>query len=399
MLRPPVNPKFIPNVTQIPNVVIDKIMRDLSPAEFKVFCVLVRKTFGWGQESEYISMSQFVKLTGLTDTGVSKALKSLQQTGLVQKMSTGGGRTVNCWSVSLEVTFRTYPSGRRYVINSSAIPNILFDEIMAIVSPAEFKALLLIARKTYGFHKDTDKIARSQFELFTGLSEPGIKKVLRSLQEKQLIHCLNSGGGRNIAEWTINTGFVMPEYRAPNRVSPCLTAKPAIEDLPKSGHPVGGNRVAPRRVSGSSQLQNQPLPTEYPPEANKVSSQNKLIQTTQQKELRETKSVIPLELAEFPLEIQKRAFDIARQVGKENRLAYVIGICRNLITEKQQRNTSIPALPLPEGVKQYASVLEIRYRYGNKLYLQAKSFVPEADIRQSFLTQGIEVIFLPPAKA
>jgi phage replication O-like protein O len=74
-----------------------------------------------------------------------------------------------------------------YIPNTSAIPNILFDYWMFRLTPAEFKVLLCIARKTYGWHKDVDKISITQIEKMTGLSRKGITQNLESLIEVGLI--------------------------------------------------------------------------------------------------------------------------------------------------------------------------------------------------------------------
>lgn len=74
-----------------------------------------------------------------------------------------------------------------YIPNTSAIPNILFDYWMFRLTPAEFKVLLCIARKTYGWHKDVDKISITQIEKMTGLSRKGITTNLESLIEVGLV--------------------------------------------------------------------------------------------------------------------------------------------------------------------------------------------------------------------
>ncbi|MFI0477760.1 MAG: replication protein [Candidatus Rhabdochlamydia sp.] len=79
-----------------------------------------------------------------------------------------------------------------YIPNTSSIPNILFDYWMNILTPAEFKVLMCIARKTYGWHKDVDRISISQIEKMTGLSRKGITKNLDSLLQYGLINKIKS---------------------------------------------------------------------------------------------------------------------------------------------------------------------------------------------------------------
>ncbi len=40
----------LPNYTQVPNVVIDEYLPEVTPAEAKVLIVLCRATFGWHRE-------------------------------------------------------------------------------------------------------------------------------------------------------------------------------------------------------------------------------------------------------------------------------------------------------------------------------------------------------------
>ncbi|MCS6985816.1 MAG: replication protein [Leptospiraceae bacterium] len=302
MQRPLINPRLVPNVTQVPNVIFDHWMRQLSCAEFKVLLALARKTFGWGQEAEFISNSQFVTLTGLTDTGVQKALKSLAMKGLVVKVKQGGGRTANYWAIHLPVTIRTYPSGRRYVLNSSAIPNLVFDEMMAKVSPAEFKVLMLIARKTYGFHKEIDAIARSQFEEITGLSPAGVKKALKSLSQGGFIVKVREGGGRTIAQWAIDLTY--PHGRGDaNSVTPFFSAI-AASGTTKNEHLVAPNSVTPKHQPRNPQTQS------YEPSDHKQKTlQNLYIQQNKLTKPRSYKNPFPEELHTYLEFLEIRYFD------------------------------------------------------------------------------------------
>ena len=77
--------------------------------------------------------------------------------------------------------------------NHTQIPNYYLDKIMAFVSDAEWKCLSYIARRTFGFQKQSDRIALSQFcegiidkdgkilDYGTGLSKPTVVKSLENL--------------------------------------------------------------------------------------------------------------------------------------------------------------------------------------------------------------------------
>ena len=90
--------KFIPNFLQVPNAVIDELLPDLTGAELKCYLVVIRKTKGWNKESDNISISQFMKSTGLSNSAVIKACESLVQYGLLVKEN--GARNTGVYAVN-----------------------------------------------------------------------------------------------------------------------------------------------------------------------------------------------------------------------------------------------------------------------------------------------------------
>lgn len=89
--------KFIPNSFQIPNSVIDELLAKLTCAELKCYLYVVRKTKGWNKDSDNISVSQFMEVTGLSNRSVITACESLVQMGLLER--SGGERKLNTYSV------------------------------------------------------------------------------------------------------------------------------------------------------------------------------------------------------------------------------------------------------------------------------------------------------------
>lgn len=76
---------------------------------------------------------------------------------------------------------------KAYRPNTASIPNILFDYWMAKLSPAEFKVLMAIARKTYGWNKQRDRISLRQLTDLTGLHKTGVIKATEKLIELSLV--------------------------------------------------------------------------------------------------------------------------------------------------------------------------------------------------------------------
>ena len=91
------NDRFIPNSFIIPNSVIDELLAKLTCAELKCYLFVVRKTKGWNKESDSISASQFMEVTGLSKKSVITACESLVQMGLLER--SGGERKLNTYSV------------------------------------------------------------------------------------------------------------------------------------------------------------------------------------------------------------------------------------------------------------------------------------------------------------
>lgn len=75
----------IPNLnhTQISNYFIDECMRDVSESATKVFVALSRKTIGWHKETDSVSVSQIMSITGLSNRVVIKAVRELEEKELV----------------------------------------------------------------------------------------------------------------------------------------------------------------------------------------------------------------------------------------------------------------------------------------------------------------------------
>ena len=82
--------------------------------------------------------------------------------------------------------------------NYTQFPNIIIDDMMWQLSGAQIKIILAIARKTFGWHKQTDRISNSQLTGLTGLSEAGLIKAMKGLLKMQLIIREQTGKGKGI---------------------------------------------------------------------------------------------------------------------------------------------------------------------------------------------------------
>lgn len=79
-----------PNHTQTPNIFFDDSLPKIkSFAELKVILAVVRQTFGWHKADDRLSISQLVKLTGLTRQGVVNGVAKSLADGFLERQPVG----------------------------------------------------------------------------------------------------------------------------------------------------------------------------------------------------------------------------------------------------------------------------------------------------------------------
>ena len=71
--------------------------------------------------------------------------------------------------------------------NYTQIPNIILDYWMLKLKPIEIKVIMLICRKTFGWHKSEDSISKSQIIKLTGESATSIDRAIKTLEKNKLI--------------------------------------------------------------------------------------------------------------------------------------------------------------------------------------------------------------------
>ena len=80
--------------------------------------------------------------------------------------------------------------------NHTQVPNDFFDEVMCTLNGTETKVYLAICRKTLGWHKEKDAIAKSQIIEMTGSSENAVVEAIHRLEKMKLVQIDRSTGGR-----------------------------------------------------------------------------------------------------------------------------------------------------------------------------------------------------------
>lgn len=114
---------LIPNSTQIPDVILDHWMAALSGAEFKVLLYVARRTYGFGKESDNISLNQMAAGirrrdgtqldhgTGLSRSGVKSACNSLIDRGILVRVNNHNHESRECEESTYRLNLYADPTG------------------------------------------------------------------------------------------------------------------------------------------------------------------------------------------------------------------------------------------------------------------------------------------------
>lgn len=89
------------NFTATPNIIFDKLLKELSGSELKILLVIIRQTEGWKDKKtglrkkrDQISCNQFISRTGISRRIISASIKILSQKRLI-KITDGLGNELN----------------------------------------------------------------------------------------------------------------------------------------------------------------------------------------------------------------------------------------------------------------------------------------------------------------
>lgn len=96
-----------------PNSIIDELLPELSHSELKCYLCVLRKTKGWNKEEDAISVSQFMKVTGLSNKAVIAACESLVEREILERKS--GDRNTGIYSIK---TYKTATSEKSSLVKN-----------------------------------------------------------------------------------------------------------------------------------------------------------------------------------------------------------------------------------------------------------------------------------------
>lgn len=90
----------------------------------------------------------------------------------------------------------------KFIPNSFQVPNAVIDELMSVLSGAEFKCYMLVVRQTTGWNKQKDAVSISQMMEKCSLSNRGVIDACEKLVELGLL--TKSKGFRGMNVFSVN---------------------------------------------------------------------------------------------------------------------------------------------------------------------------------------------------
>ncbi len=142
------------------------------------------------------------------------------------------------------------------------LPHDLLDWIIPVLSEAELRVLLYVARRTYGFHKLSDRISLNQFsngltsrtgvalDLGTGLSRQGVLNAIHGLRAKGVLKVVPGRGRSQVSEYEIS----LSEDLAARIGNLKITPRESVKDVDFSRKRKKGQRQLRQKVNRPAPL-------------------------------------------------------------------------------------------------------------------------------------------------
>lgn len=143
--------------------------------------------------------------------------------------------------------------------NTTQFPNIIIDFVIPQIQEPEARCMIYIVRRTFGFHKEEDRISLTQFingitardgrkaDLGTRLSRPSVVKALKNLEASEAIFRVKDSKGDF---YRINLGM------DPDKVVNEINRLTALTKSGKPRLPISVNRVNPQKKEKPRETKN-----------------------------------------------------------------------------------------------------------------------------------------------
>lgn len=156
-----------PNYTQIPNLILDDIMRYMDGAELKVTLAIARHTFGYHRERVELTITEIEGLTGLSRPAVTGALDVGIRRNLIERIPAGN----RSYAYALVVNDEVLAIGKESLPIKEDSQDIGKENLPASV------------KKVYHIGKESLPISVKKVTRVTPTLKKELKKVLKKERE------------------------------------------------------------------------------------------------------------------------------------------------------------------------------------------------------------------------
>jgi phage replication O-like protein O len=194
------------NFTKINNKLLEYIISsNLTSGEYKILLLVLRKTIGFGKKEDWISYTQFQKITGKDRGSVWRAIEKLVAKKILVRNSFKGKKTLyringNCNSWKLVV--KDKPVGHAKLVAKSTLVN---------------KNQLVAKMNTTSCKIATQLVAKSQHTKETNTKETNTKEIRKKYKRKKYLHPLEGNIEENYIlelseRYRVPVAFIRSKY-------------------------------------------------------------------------------------------------------------------------------------------------------------------------------------------
>lgn len=158
--------------TQVPNHFIDEVLATISASAAVIYLVICRQTRGWHKQSDEISLSQFMKVTGLSKPTILKSLMELEKKGII---NTHTSSKTYAYSISETIIIDSSccePTGKENLPNNTGKETLpITPDIGQISLPISVKKVYTQKKGNKQTTKKTDmRLQQWQFTVYRELT-------------------------------------------------------------------------------------------------------------------------------------------------------------------------------------------------------------------------------------
>jgi len=173
-----------PNYTQVPNVLLDDLMAELTDIELRTLLSICRLTFGFHRSKVRRSLTKLSASSGISRPSTIKALGLLQERGLIYKKKDGG---VVQYSICMEDSYTKADTPNEISKASPEVPTFKGNTQKKVVERED--------KKTWALASALASVVGMELELNKGQLLGIAKRLIKAGKSVEQLNALFGEGG------------------------------------------------------------------------------------------------------------------------------------------------------------------------------------------------------------